>query len=52
MPLKVTLLREEFSANVALKTFFSRVGYKYKMVLKFSGVFENSKAEFINESFA
>ena len=50
MPFKITLLREEFSANVTLETFFSSVGYK--MVLHFPGVFESTKAEFTNESFA
>ena len=48
--IKITLLREEFSANITLKTFLSCVGYK--MVLQFSGVFENTKAEFTNKSFA
>ena len=50
MPFKVTILWEKFSANVACEIFLSCVGYK--MVLKFPGVFENTKAEFTNESFA
>ena len=50
MAFKITLLREEFSANITLKTFLSCVGYK--MVLQFSGVFENTKAEFTNKSFS
>ena len=50
MAFKITLLREEFSANITLKTFLSCVDYK--MVLQFSGVFENTKAEFTNKSFA
>ena len=47
MPLKITILRKEFPANVTIEIFLSCMGYK--MVLQFPRVFENSKAEFTNE---